>query len=62
MPELHGVDGITAKHMYRFLVVAFEQNGPAGDDARRSEHLGILNVPKYFSRLMQTLGQLLNNW
>lgn len=51
------LDGITAKHMYRFLVVAFERTDLLVIDARRlaSEHLGILNVPKYFSRLMQTL-------
>ncbi len=51
------LDGITAKHLYRFLVVAFERTDLIVIDARRlaSEHLGILNVPKYFSRLMQTL-------
>jgi len=51
------LDGITAKHLYRFLVVAFERTDMVVIDARRlaAEHLGILNVPKYFSRLMQTL-------
>jgi hypothetical protein len=51
------LDGLTAKHMYRFLAVAFETTDVVVIDARRlaSEHLGILNVPKYLSRLMQTL-------
>jgi hypothetical protein len=51
------LDGITAKHLYRFLSVAFEQTDMVLIDARKlaQEHLGILNVPKYFSRLMQTL-------
>ena len=51
------LDGITAKHLYRFLVVAFERTDLVVIDARRlaAEHLGIVNVPKYFSRLMQTL-------
>ncbi len=51
------LDGITAKHLYRFLSVAFERTDIVLIDARRlaTEHLGILNVPKYFSRLMQTL-------
>jgi hypothetical protein len=51
------LDGITAKHLYRFLSVAFERTDIVLMDARRlaTEHLGILNVPKYFSRLMQTL-------
>lgn len=52
-----GLDGITAKHLYRFLVVAFEKTDLVLIDARQlaSEHLGILNPPKYFSRLQQTL-------
>jgi hypothetical protein len=51
------LDGITAKHMYRFLTVAFEKNDLILIDARKlcAEHLGIQNLPKYFSRLMQTL-------
>ena len=51
------LDGITAKHMYRFLAVAFEKRDVVIMDARKlcTEHLGILNPPKYLSRLMQTL-------
>ena len=51
------LDGITAKHLYRFLSVAFERTDIVFIDARQlaREHLGILNVPKYLSRLMQTL-------
>jgi hypothetical protein len=52
-----GLDGITAKHLYRFLVVAFEETDLVLTDARKlcTEHLGILNPPRYLSRLMQTL-------
>jgi hypothetical protein len=51
------LDGITAKHLYRFLAVAFEKSDLVLMDARQlcREHLGILNPPKYLSRLMQTL-------
>ena len=51
------LDGITAKHLYRFLAVAFEKSDLVIIDARKlcMEHLGILNPPKYLSRLMQTL-------
>ncbi len=51
------LDGITAKYLYRFLSVAFEHTDIVLIDARQlaSEHLGIFNPPKYFSRLMQTL-------
>ena len=51
------LDGITAKYLYRFLAMAFEKTDMVITDARRLaiEHLGILNPPKYFSRLMQTL-------
>lgn len=51
------LDGITAKHLYRFLVVAFEKTDLIVIDARQlcTEHLGILKLPAYFSRLMQTL-------
>lgn len=51
------LDGITAKHLYRFLTVAFEKSDLVVIDARKlaTEHLGIVNVPKYFSRLLQTL-------
>jgi len=51
------LDGITAKHLYRFLAVAFAKTDVVIIDARQlaTEHLGILNPPKYLSRLMQTL-------
>jgi hypothetical protein len=51
------LDGITAKHLYRFLAVAFAKTDVLIIDARQlsTEHLGILNPPKYLSRLMQTL-------
>ncbi len=51
------LDGITAKHLYRFLAVAFAKTEIIVADARQlcTEHLGILNPPKYLSRLMQTL-------
>lgn len=51
------LDGITAKHMYRFLAVAFEKTELLVMDARTlaTQNLGILNPPKYFSRLLQTL-------
>jgi len=51
------LDGITAKHMYRYLAVAFEKTDLLIVDARTlaTQNLGILNLPKYFSRLMQTL-------
>ncbi len=51
------LDGITAKHMYRFLTVAFEKTDLVVVDARKlaTEHLGILKLPAYMSRLMQTL-------
>jgi Replication initiator protein A len=51
------LDGITGKHMYRFLAVAFERADMILIDARRlaMEHLGIIRPPKYLSRLMQTL-------
>jgi hypothetical protein len=51
------LDGITAKHLYRFLAVAFAKTELVIIDARQlsTEHLGILNPPKYLSRLMQTL-------
>ncbi len=51
------LDGITAKHMYRFLAVAFEKTDVVVMDARKlaTEHLGIVNPPTYLSRLMQTL-------
>ena len=51
------LDGITAKHMYRFLAVAFEKTDLLVMDARTlaMQNLGILNLPKYFSRLLQTL-------
>jgi len=51
------LDGLTAKHLYRFLAVAFEKTDLVVIDARKlaSEHLGIFNLPQYFSRLLQTL-------
>jgi hypothetical protein len=51
------LDGITVKHLYRYLAVAFARTDVVIIDARRlsAEHLGILNPPKYLSRLMQTL-------
>ncbi|HYI91954.1 MAG TPA: hypothetical protein VEX68_00280 [Bryobacteraceae bacterium] len=51
------LDGITGKHLYRFLAVAFEKTDMMVIDARKLaiEHLGIINPPKYLSRLMQTL-------
>jgi len=51
------LDGITAKHLYRFLAVAFAKTEVVIIDARQlsTEHLGNLNPPKYLSRLMQTL-------
>ena len=51
------LDGITAKHMYRYLAVAFEKTDLLVMDARTlaTQNLGILNLPKYFSRLLQTL-------
>src|ERR1051326_3355107 len=51
------LDGITAKHLYRFLAIAFAKTDVLILDARQlaTEHLGILNPPKYLSRLMQTL-------
>src|SRR5436853_3104461 len=49
--------GITAKHLCRFLAVAFARTDVVIIDARQlsTEHLGILNPPRYLSRLMQTL-------
>jgi hypothetical protein len=51
------LDGLTAKHLYRYLAVAFERNDMVVMDARKlsTEHLGIVNLPKHFSRLLQTL-------
>lgn len=51
------LDGITAKHLYRFLAMAFEKSDLILIDARKlaTQHLAILTPPRYFSRLMQTL-------
>jgi len=51
------LDGITAKHLYRYLAGAFEKKAVIVEDARElaRNRLGIVNVPAYFSRLMQTL-------
>ncbi len=51
------LDGLTAKHLYRFLAVQFEKTDLLVIDARKlcQQHLGILTPPQYLSRLMQTL-------
>ncbi len=51
------LDGLTTKHMYRFLAMAFENTDVVIVDARElaTRHLGLIQLPKYFSRLMQTL-------
>ncbi len=51
------LDGLTAKHLYRFLAVAFETTEVVIIDARdlATKHLGIITLPHYFSRLLQTL-------
>lgn len=51
------LDGLTAKHMYRFLSQAFQSTDVVILDVRdlATQHLAIMNPPKYFSRLMQTL-------
>lgn len=51
------LDGLTAKHLYRFLAVAFETTDVVIIDARdlATKNLGILKLPQYFSRLLQTL-------
>ncbi len=51
------LDGITAKHLYRFLSIAFEKTDTIFIDARKlaTEHLGMPQPPQYLSRLMQTL-------
>jgi hypothetical protein len=51
------LDGITAKHLYRFLAVAFQKSDLIVMDARKlaTDHIGMLNPPKYLSRMMQTL-------
>lgn len=51
------LDGLTAKHLYRFLALAFETTEVIIVDARdlATKHLGIPTVPQYFSRLLQTL-------
>jgi hypothetical protein len=51
------LDGLTAKHLYRFLAVQFDKTDLIVIDARKlcQQHLGILNPPQYLSRLMQTL-------
>lgn len=43
------LDGITAKHWYRFQAVAFVKTDVVITDARQlsTERLGILNSPKY---------------
>ena len=59
------LDGITAKHLYRFLTVSFDSTDVLLIDVRKLcyEHLGIVKIPHYLSRLMQTLepafGQLM---
>jgi hypothetical protein len=51
------LDGLTAKHLYRYLTVVFEKTDMVVMDTRKlsTEHLGIVNLPKHFSRLLQTL-------
>ena len=51
------LDGITAKHLYRFLSIAFEKTDTLFIDARKlaTDHLGMPHPPQYLSRLMQTL-------
>jgi hypothetical protein len=51
------LDGLTAKHLYRFLAVEFDKTDLLVIDARKlcQQHLGILTPPQYLSRLMQTL-------
>ncbi len=51
------LDGLTAKHLYRFLAVSFEKTDLIVMDARKlaSEHLGMPKMPVYLSRLLQTL-------
>ena len=51
------LDGLTAKHLYRYLAVEFEKTDLVVIDARKlcQQHLGILTPPQYLSRLMQTL-------
>ena len=51
------LDGLTAKHLYRFLAVEFDKTDLVVIDARKlcQQHLGILTPPQYLSRLMQTL-------
>jgi hypothetical protein len=51
------LDGLTAKHLYRFLAVAFEKTDLIVMDARKlaMEHLGMPKMPMYLSRLLQTL-------
>jgi hypothetical protein len=51
------LDGLTAKHLYRFLALAFERSDVVIVDSRdlSLEHLGMRKLPRYFSRLMQTL-------
>jgi hypothetical protein len=51
------LDGITAKHLYRYLATVFEKTEVLVVDARKlaQENLGIQQPPRYFSRLMQTL-------
>ena len=51
------LDGLTTKHMYRFLAIAFEHQDVVIIDARQlaTRHLGIAKLPAYFSRLLQTI-------
>ena len=51
------LDGLTAKHLYRFVAVAFEKTDLIVMDARKlaMEHLGMPKMPVYLSRLLQTL-------
>lgn len=51
------LDGLTAKHMYRYLAVAFESTDVVIVDlkALATQYLAIPKPPMYFSRLLQTV-------
>lgn len=51
------LDGLTAKHMYRYLAVAFESTDVVIADLRTvaTQYLAIPKPPAYFSRLLQTV-------
>lgn len=51
------LDGLTAKHMYRYLAVAFESTDVVIADLKTvaTQYLAIPKPPAYFSRLLQTV-------